>query len=203
MGTINSKSQDLNFGMRWGIGINSLSTTTANTVATSLSFLNIAFILDKEFTNSFSLQSELQLISKGFKSSQTNGANAFTSISNYIGINFLPKLTLTDKNETMSFHLLAGPSANFNAKSYVTAGSVNEDYPSDMINQFDLSACFGGGLGFKVNDGKLFFEGRYNLPFTNFIKTSGVPANKQTQLGIHVGYIVPIGENEDSSDREK
>jgi hypothetical protein len=167
-------------GLRYGIGINSISSEPSNPNANSrVSVLNTAAILENGISEVFALQAELGLSDKGYSSSQVDYSYK------YLGLNVLPKVRFgNDMIEGFGF-LGAGIYMNLSASETANGQSVDMDNVSGM----NLSGIIGGGAAYKLSTGKLFFDARYNMGLSNTYSGSGSESIKVNQIGINIGYL--------------
>jgi hypothetical protein len=167
-------------GLRYGIGINSISSELSNPNANSrVSVLNTAAILENGISEVFALQAELGLSDKGYSSSQVDYSYK------YLGLNVLPKVRFgNDMIEGFGF-LGAGIYMNLSASETANGQSVDMDNVSGM----NLSGIIGGGAAYKLSTGKLFFDARYNMGLSNTYSGSGSGSINVNQIGISIGYL--------------
>jgi|LakMenE18May11ns_1017448.scaffolds.fasta_scaffold9720418_2 hypothetical protein len=176
-----SNAQDgLALGLRYGIGINSISSDPSNPNASSrVSILNAAAIVEKGISEIFALQGELGLSDKGFSLSQVDYSYK------YLGLNVLPKVRFgNDVIEGFGF-LGAGIDMNLSASGTANGQSMDMKDVSGM----NLSGIIGGGAAYKLSSGKLFFDARYNMGLSNTYSGSGSGSIKVNQIGLNIGYL--------------
>jgi hypothetical protein len=170
----------LALGLRYGIGINSISSEPSNPNANSrVSIMNTAAILEKGISEIFALQAELGLSDKGFSLSQVDYGYK------YLGLNVLPKVRFgNDMIEGFGFFGL-GIDMNLSASASANGQSMDMDNVSGM----NLSGIVGGGAAYKLSTGKFFFDARYNMGLSNTYSGSGSGSIKVNQIGINIGYL--------------
>lgn len=182
--TIGASAQmTFGFGARYGIGLNSISTSpSSDAIKTSISAINAALLAELGFHKNFAVQPELFFQQNGFKNEV--GSVSATAKMNYLGLNVLPKAKFG--NDKIEGFAIAG--LGFGLKMSASVEGV--DF-SENVQSLNMSLIFGGGAAYKLTSGKIFIDGRYNLGMSNAAKTGS--EIKLNQIGINVGYIHNIG----------
>jgi hypothetical protein len=182
--TIGASAQmKFGFGARYGIGLNSVSTSpSSDDNKTSISAINAALLAELGFHKNFAVQPELFFQQNGFK--YEVGSVSTTAKMNYLGLNILPKAKFG--NEKIEGFVMAG--LGFGLKM---SASMDGVVFTENVQSLNMSLIFGGGAAYKLTSGKIFIDGRYNLGMSNATKAGG--ELKTNQIGINVGYIHNIG----------
>ncbi len=136
-------------------------------------------------------QPEFSYMKKGMK--QTLGEDEdFGEISSSLNLHYLELSALLraqiPNNSVITPYLLIGPSFGYLAGKSVTVdasygGTRTISIPDSVVNDFEVSANAGLGMGIDLKDTvSLFFEARYQLGLTNVLNTdspalSGVSDN--------------------------
>jgi hypothetical protein len=180
-------------GVRYGIGINYGDIQTTSPLLeknATISFLNLAGVLDIKLGKYIYLSNEFTYTEKGTKAILTLSNASIEQVDKvqYLGYNILPKLQFgTGK---LGGFFVVGPGINFilDASGYMKAYSANglsiNNYKIDYLLGFDVCMNFGGGITYRVPSGKIVFDARYCPQLTN---TS--PDGRLYQIGLSIGYL--------------
>jgi hypothetical protein len=189
---VSSKASEkhVGIGMRYGLGINTISSNNTGGVftATLASLLNFGFMIEGDITKKFSIQPEMQFVQKGF-SATSMGGTTINARFNYLGFNLLPKLKFG--NDEIELFFLTGPSLNFNLSANASDGNRTAEIQDVAGSEFGV--IFGGGLASGTKAGKFFFDVRYNLGLSDISdETPKTSTDKLNQLAISIGYIFNV-----------
>lgn len=145
----------------------------------------VAAFYEAALSDNFSLQPELTFIQKGFKIEDTG--DDLTRTLNYLEVPVLGKYNFNEGE--VLFFLQGGPSFGFALSGEDKLGNQSEDidFEEDDVTRFDFGLQLGGGLGFPVGDGTLFFDARYLLGLTNGNENDD-PTVFNRGIGLSIGY---------------
>jgi hypothetical protein len=143
---------------------------------------------------SLTLQPELLYLQKGVKYEQIGGPIKVTFKLDYLEIPVLLKFTPELEKSKIAPALFVGPylGLRMSAKEKVeaTGGSLEGDV-KDLYNSTDFGMTFGGGLGYKMAKGEMFFDARYDLGLSKVQKadSDGYQSNvKSGTFMVLLGY---------------
>lgn len=191
--------QSIGLGLRYGIGLNSVSGNDAGGTSTLVSPLNLGLISEIGLHNNFAIQPELFITQKGLKS-DVNG-NSIDYNHTFLGLNVLPKIMFGNDLLEVYGLLGAGYSIQLSAKASSQGVTIDIDNVLSQsgsgfyTKKSDLAIIFGTGLGIKIPSGIITIDTRYSKSIG-----SAYLSNKSNesvditfnQVGINLGYIQSI-----------
>jgi hypothetical protein len=122
---------------------------------------------------SFTLQPELLYVQKGVKYEEIGGPGKLTFKLDYLEIPVLIKFAPELQGSKIAPALFVGPylGIRMGAKMKLegSGGAVEVD-AKDAFKSTDFGMTFGGGLGYKMARGEMFFDARYDLGLSKVMK---------------------------------
>ena len=178
----------MNFGVRAGVAFNDVMATEALESVTpefkNVTTTNIALVSEFELHENFAIQPELAYNTKGFRIKETADIELW-DIPLPIGIEAVSKFSYVEVpilfkgkigNEKVKAYALAGPAAGYAVdgdletygRAFFEIKLFETDIDLDAVGyeRFELSGIVGAGVEFMLNNGKLFFDARYQHGFT-------------------------------------
>jgi hypothetical protein len=154
----------------------------------------IGGVIEYKTRSLISFQTELNYQKKGAKTDSESDGITYTAKKefNYLSVPLLIRATINDKDlgDKYDLSFFAGPYAGYLTSTHSRINSGAEDYPADLNDQaekFDAGAVFGGGIIYKLENGKAITgELRYEMGLKSIDKLDTGLRNKG--LGISVGY---------------
>jgi hypothetical protein len=146
---------------------------------------------------SFTIQPEVLYVQKGVKYNETGGSEKLTYKVDYLEVPVLFKFTPEMQNSKIAPTLFAGPFLGFlmTAKEKLEGAADPADNYDDDVKDYmkstEFGITFGGGLGYKMAKGELFFDARYDLGLSKIQKAEpeGYQSNvKNSAILVLVGY---------------
>lgn len=178
-------SSSMGLGLRYRLGINSASVNTGvNPSTSSTSLINAALLGEFGLGNLFAIQPEIAYSKRGFDQIVSGSGTAKSTFS-YLGLNLLPKLRFG--NKSLEGFLTVGLGINF--KLSATTAYLGTTTDIKNVSGFDFSGIFGLGGSYKLSSGKIFIDGRYNIPFIKANSDGGTHEVKLNQIALNIGYI--------------
>lgn len=174
-------SQKLGIGLRYGIGLNTITTdpATPNT-STLMSPFNAAAVAEVGLLGLLNFQPELGICTMGASQGGTD-----IKIT-YMTVNVLPKIGFGFSK--IGIFGLLGPSFNSKMSATTTTAGISSDIPNVASSNFSLIAGVGGS--YKMGRGKIFVDARYNIGLMN--ASDGGGNFKLNQTAINIGYMFKI-----------
>jgi opacity protein-like surface antigen len=147
----------------------------------------------------FAVQPELLYVQKGCKFDFTGGG-ATTVKSAWLEIPVLLKFTPQLQGSKIAPAIFAGPfiglnmSAEFQQSGFAADVEVPGDFDAkDSLKSTDFGITFGGGLGYKLTKGEIFFDVRYDLGLTKVLK-SGILNRPESQADTKTStFLILVG----------
>ena len=128
-------------------------------------------VADYYCSENISLRAEVLYANKGTTIKAKNNDPEFNLRTSSIDIPLLFKYEFgTDRK----LYLVAGPTFAYTLTSKLKTEINNIEFNADLkslTEKIDIGATFGAGFNFPIKTGKIFFEARYNMGFTNLAKT--------------------------------
>lgn len=196
------------FGFRVGLAHNSLSPELFNSLyayTSKATILNLTLVSEFPVSKYVSLMPEIAYNQKGANFTYGSSSSRNVMIGDFtfatVGANLIPKVHYDYKDFEFYGLLGAGASVNISSKVSSTDALSKEEYDIDSLTNFlNFDIIVGGGLGYKVNTGKFFFDmrynvgmnlygnGKYNLYYRYYI--GELPSNgKLNQFSMNLGYL--------------
>lgn len=152
------------------------------------------FGLQSAFNDIFYFQTELNYVQRGFNSPIGIGGYSSDHNFSYLEIPLLLKAKAVT-GSALRPYVMAGPSIGVLTSSAVTFNEFNTIYEvSSSANQFEtfnISAVFGGGVSFELNDKSNFFlDGRYSHGLTNVLKSSTFSDVSADTMKLHLVQVM-------------
>jgi hypothetical protein len=176
-------SQKIGLGLRYGVGLNSVSASNTTGTTSQFSPFNIGLMGELSALKFLSIQPEIFFQQKGFDQNGGPGQAKY----NYLGLCVLGKLKFVQLVKLESY-LLAGPSFSYNL-STALSNSATTTIPN--VSSTDVSGIAGLGFAVKFGKEKIFIDGRYNMALknANTLSTPTLFDYKLNQIGINLGFI--------------
>ncbi|MCL1675144.1 porin family protein [Elizabethkingia meningoseptica] len=163
---------------RAGINISNQSIKNVSGEKSKVGFVGGIGVNIQTGVKSFSIQPEVNFISKGTKV-KSNGITE-TYNFNYIEIPVLAKYSFGP------LYVNAGPSIGF-----LTGKSDKVKAAYGKTHSVDFGIQMGAGLAIPAGPGKLIIDGRYNLGLNNISNEKGQSV-KNRGVAITLGYAIPL-----------
>jgi opacity protein-like surface antigen len=167
----------------------------------------VGITFEREFSQNFSMLSEVNYVQKGFVIDEGIGVNILgmdvpigvraETRFNYFEVPLLAKYKIG--NEQFAAYVVAGPSASYASSAYIQPKAtvlidfnlprIDLDLSDDMYSQWDFSGVVGAGVEYNTGGGKVFGDLRYSHSFSNVLNDPVIDIklkNKGFSLGI--GY---------------
>jgi hypothetical protein len=145
--------------------------------------------------SSFAIQPELLYVQKGCKFDFADGGTS-TAKSAWLEIPVLLKFTPQLKGSKIAPEIFAGPfigfkmSAEFQQSGFAANVEVPGDFDAkDSLKSTDVGLTLGGGLGYKLTKGEIFFDVRYDVGMTKILK-SGTLNRPNSQADTKTGALL-------------
>lgn len=122
----------------------------------------------------FTIQPELLYVQKGAKFEESAGK--VTMKTDFLEIPLLLKFTPEMKGSKIAPTIFAGPfiglkmTGKIKAEGFADAAENVEVDIKDSLKSTDFGITFGGGFGYKMSSGELFFDVRYDLGLSKIAK---------------------------------
>lgn len=165
-------AQSINFGVKGGLNITSLTGNVNDNVKSRVTF-HAGALAEIAFSDMFSIQPELLYSSQGYKYLNDKGIN------DYLNVPIMGKFYPIE-----GLHIEMGPQLGF----LLTAKEKNKARTQDVkegYKTFDFGLNF--GAGYKLEDLNLLFGLRYNLGLSKVLKSNSKIKNGVFQIS--VGYL--------------
>jgi len=141
-----------------------------------------------------SFQTELNYQKKGAKTDSESDGITYVEKKefNYLSVPLLIRATINDKElgDKYSLTFFAGPYAGYLTSAHSRMNGGAEDYPvnlEDQAEKFDAGAIFGGGVIYKLNNGRAIVgELRYEMGLKSIDKND--PDLRNKGIGFTAGY---------------
>jgi hypothetical protein len=197
------KKMPMAFGIKAGI---SLATTAGDSLTSYFDNMNnksrfgMAGGVFFAFTpvKSITIQPELLYVQKGTKLEAISGTGKMTAKVDYLEIPVLCKFTPQLQNSKIAPTIFAGPflglrmTGKLKGEEWIDDGLNGELDIKDSLKSTDFGITFGGGLGYKLAKGELFFDLRYDLGLSKIVKQetfhNGDFDTKTSALLVFIGY---------------
>jgi Outer membrane protein beta-barrel domain len=163
--------------------------------------LSLSVPFEFKLSSMFSIQPELMYIQKGVSSLYTSSSTTIdkTATVNYLELPILFKASFLEESP-IGIGLLAGPSLGLalggtskeirTKSSSVTTTSSALDFT--YYQKFEIGAHIGVNATYTLGTGKLIFDARYLLGFTNLNSTpnsTSIQTLKNAGFSIGIGYM--------------
>ena len=174
----------------------------AATVPSNKSWTGAGFgaFVSYSISQSIAIQPELLYIKKGSKFTFSDGGTT-TAKSAWLEIPLLLKFSLPLKGGGIVPAFFAGPfvgivtSAEFQQHGFAVTSEAPADFDTkDSLNSTDFGITFGSQLGYKLLEGEIFLDARYDVGMTKILKSGAFnrphsEADAETRaLLMFVGY---------------
>lgn len=177
-GLTSVKAQSVDLIPKVGINFASQSASNLSGEKTKTGFTG-GVAVDVHFKESaFSLQPELNFVSKGLKLKDNNVTSKYNF--NYLEIPLLAKYKFD------MVYINAGPYLGFQ----LNGSDKFKDLYGSKPRTVDLGLQFGAGVAIPAGPGKLIIDARYGLGLSDLSKGSGTVRNRDANLS--VGYAIPL-----------
>ena len=183
------KVSKMSFGIKGGLGVSTLRGDSLASlledmahaqslpVKSSWTAAGIGAFFSYSVAPSFAIQPELLYVQKGCKFDFSGGGTT-TAKSAWLEIPILLKFTPVFQGSRIAPAIFAGPfiglkmSAEFQQSGFAAEVEVPGDFDAkDSLKSTDFGFTFGGGLGYKLTKGEIFFDVRYDLGLTEFLNS--------------------------------